>query len=89
MRAEPNGVRAWVKESLFSDIKLELARLTNPNVISHKDLHSIVGKLGHASGLLIGMRPFLDPLWATLYSHDNKGAPINTVWTKQIVVELR
>ena len=75
MRAEPNGVRAWVKESLVSDIKIELARLMTSNVISHKDLHSLVGKLGHASGLLIVMRPFLDPLWAALYSHDNNGAP--------------
>ena len=89
MRAEPNGVRAWVKESLVSDIKIELARLINSNVISHKDLHSMVGKLGHASGLLIVMRPFLDPLWAALYSHDNNGAPVNTVWTKQVIVELR
>ena len=89
MRAETKGVRAWVKESLISDIKTELARLISSNVISHKDLHSIVGKLGHASGLLIVMRPFLDPLWATLYSKDNNGAPVNTVWTKQIVVELR
>jgi len=61
MRAEPGGVRAWVKESLVSDIKIDLARLMTSNVILHKDLHSLVGKLGHASGLLIIMRPFLDP----------------------------
>jgi len=49
IRSEPNGVRAWVKESLVSNIKLELARLMVGNVISNKDLHSIVGKLGHAA----------------------------------------
>ena len=89
MRAEPNGVRAWVKESLVSDIKIELARPMTSNVISHKDLHSLVGKLRHASGLLIVMRPFLDPLWAALYSRDSKGAPDNTVLTKQVIVTLR
>jgi len=88
MRAEPGGVRAWIKESLVSDIKIELSRLMASNIISHKDLHSLVGKLGHASGLLIVMRPFLDPLWAALYSRDSKGAPSNTVWTKQIAVTL-
>ena len=61
MRAEPDGVRAWIKESLVSDIKTELARLMTSNVISHKDLHSLVGKLGHASGLLIIMRPSWTP----------------------------
>lgn len=35
------------------------------------------------------MRPFLDPLWAALYSRDSKGAPDNTVWTKQVIVTLR
>ena len=62
MRAEPNGVRALIKEALVSDIESELARLMTDNVISHKDLHSLVGKLGHAAGLLIIMRPFVDPL---------------------------
>ena len=51
MRAEPNGVRAWIKEALVSGIKSELVRLMADNVISHKDLRSLVGKLGHAYGL--------------------------------------
>jgi len=89
IRSEPNGVRAWVKESLVSDIKLELTRLMAGNVIPMKDLHSLVGKLGHAAGLLIIMRPFLDPLWAALYADDNEGAPRNTIWTKQIIVTLK
>ena len=52
IRSEPNGVRAWVNESLGSSIKLELARLMAGNVISNKDLHSLVGKLGHAAGFI-------------------------------------
>ena len=66
IRSELNGVRAWIKESLVSDIKLELARLTAGNVISNKDLQSLMGKLEHAAGLLVIMRPFLDLVWAAL-----------------------
>jgi len=62
LQAEPEGVRAWIKESQVSDIKSELERLMVGNVISNKDLHSLVGKLGHAAELLIIMRPLLDPL---------------------------
>ena len=61
IRIEANGVRAWIKEALASDIKADLQRFCNSNVISHKDLHSLVGKLGHASGLLVIMLPFSDP----------------------------
>ena len=54
------------------------------NVISKKELHSLIGKLGHAAGLLIIMRPFLEPLRAALYATDNGDAPLNAIWTKQI-----
>ena len=81
LRSEPEGVRAWIKEALVSDIKADLEQLMSGNVISHKDLHSLVGKLGHAAGLLIIMRLFLDPLWAALYAANNDGAPPNTLWT--------
>ena len=46
LRADPEGVRAWIKESLGSDSKSDLERLMAGNVISNKELHSVVGKFG-------------------------------------------
>ena len=64
-----------------------MARVRGQNVITHKELHSLVGKLSHCAGLLIVLRPFLQPLWAALYAGDS-GAPRGTVWTKQIASTL-
>ena len=85
LRCEQWGVHATVKESIVSDICADLKRLQGQNLISKKDLHSLIGKLSHAAGLLIIMRPFLEPLWAALASDEKaSGAPRNTVWRKQI-----
>ena len=89
IRIETKGVRAWIKEALANDITTDLELFISRNVISIKDLHSLVGKLGHAAGLLVIMRPFLEPLWAALYATNNGGAPPNTLWTKQIISTLR
>ena len=54
-------------------------------MVSRKALHSLVGKLNHAAGLIIVMGPYLEPLWAALY----KGARSRKqIWTKQIISEL-
>jgi hypothetical protein len=86
--AEPKGIRARVKDAIILDIKMHLERMSATNVISRKELHSLVGKLGHAAGLLLTMRPFLQPLWAALYSDDNGGAPVGTIWRKQVQSSL-
>ena len=44
--------------------------------------------MNNAAGLLILIRPFLEPLWAALYNDESSGAPRNTVWTKQIKSSL-
>ena len=86
---EPWGVRAVVKESIVSDICDDLKRFKALNLIPKKELHSLVGKLSHAAGLLIIMRPFLEPLWAALSSNEKAtGAPANTIWRKQILQTL-
>ena len=72
---EADGIRARVKESLIEDIKADLDRFLASNIISRKDLRSLVGKLGHAAGQLIIMKPFLEPLWAAIYSR-----PRFTTW---------
>ena len=66
----------------------DLAKLIKKNITTLVELHSLVGKLNHAAGLLIIIRPFLEPLWAALYSDVLSGAPRNTVWTKQIISSL-
>lgn len=38
IRSEPEGVRAWIKEALVSDIKADLEQFMSSNVISNKDL---------------------------------------------------
>ena len=61
---ESNGIRAFVKQSIIDDIQYMLRHFTSINVVSKKELRSLIGKLNHAAGLLIVMRPFMDPQWA-------------------------
>ena len=59
----PECIKVTVKEAIVSDIKDDLRKFLGCNVISLKELHSTTGKLNHAAGLLIIMRPFMEPLW--------------------------
>ena len=62
LHSEQWGVKATVKEDIVKDICLVLRRFQEMNLIPKKELHSLIGKLSHAAGLLIIMRPFLEPL---------------------------
>ena len=88
LTVETEGIRAKVKQSIVDDICDDLAKLIKKNITTVVELHSLVGKLNHAAGLLIIIRSFLEPLWAALYSDVLSGAPRNTVWTKQIISSL-
>ena len=88
MTDEPNGIRAKAKESIVSDTCDDLKRIAAKNVTTHRELHSLVGKLNHAAGVLIIMRPFLEPLWAALYDTRSTKAPSGIVWSKQIWTSL-
>ena len=79
-----DGVRAKVKQTILEDIVVDLIRILSANLVSKKELHSLVGKLGLAAGLLVTMRPFLRALWAALYSTEPTGALPGMVWTKQL-----
>ena len=80
MACETDGVRATVKEAIVADIRIDLDRILKQNITTKKELHSLIGKLGHAVGLLIIMRPFLEPLWAALSCNEKAtGAPANTI----------
>ena len=83
---EPTGIRVTVKASILSDIVLDLRNMIQRNVISHKDLRSTVGKLNHAAGLLVSLRPFMESLWAALNSKlpEKPGC----TWRKQILPAL-
>ena len=62
------------------------------NVIAVKELQSLLGKLNHAAGLLIIIRPFMEPMWAALAEQSKgktSGAPHNTIWAKQIASSLQ
>ena len=57
------------------------------NVLAKGKLHSLTGKLNHAAGLLIVMRPFLEPLWAAFGGPSPDQRP-GCVWAQQIRIEL-
>jgi len=57
---EADGVRVRIKEPIVSEICDDLRRIMSGNVTTLKELHSLIGKLGHAASLLIIMRPFMD-----------------------------
>ena len=87
--AEADGVRAVIKESIVTHILDDVRRLSGQNIITKKEVHSLLGKMNHAAGRLIVIRPFLEPMWAALTAPDPKGAPPNSIWTKQIVSSLQ
>ena len=76
-------LHAKVKPSIIEDIRLTLRDIEAQNVISKKVLESLAGKINHAAGLLITLRPFLQQLWAAIHVTD-QSAPTNTVWRKQV-----
>ena len=89
--AEPDGIRAVVKESIIKDILIDLNDMSKLQVIPVKSLQSLLGKLNHAAGLLIVIRPFMEPMWAALTEQAkgrSSGAPPNTIWRKQISSSL-
>ena len=86
LEIQSDSITATVKQSIISDICDDLQKITRSNLVARKTVHSLVGKLNHAAGLLIVMRPFLEPLWAALYEG---GRTRNQIWTKQIITELQ
>ena len=77
---------AKVKKSIIADISLMLEQFHASNVISLKDLESFIGKVNHAAGLLVTIRPFLQSFWAALYGPEGKVT--GTIWTKQVAHSL-
>ena len=78
----PGVLIAKVKEAIITDIKMSLEAFSKINKIPLKDLRSFTGKVNHAAGLLVPIRPFLQTLWAALYQADN--VRTRRVWKKCI-----
>lgn len=83
----PQGVTATVKDSIIDDIVADINAFLATNLVSKKKLHSLLGKLNHAAGLLITIRPFLDEIWAAWAAPSPPGH-IGCVWTKQFRTSL-
>mgnify|MGYP000140571462 CR=1 FL=1 len=79
----PEGIRGAVKQEIVDDIVQALKRYSQLYVVSKKELHTFVGRVNYAAGLLISARPFLHSIWAFLYSKEGNSPP-NTVWIRQI-----
>ena len=82
------GITATVQESIVADIVVDLDAFLRLNIITKKAIHSLIGKLSHAAGLLILLRPFLDPLW-TAWAADDLPGMRGRIWKRQIQTELR
>ena len=87
LRIETHGVRAFVKRSIIDDIQETLIHFLSINVVAKKDLCSLIGKFNHAAGLLLAMRPFMDPLWAA-WGGPSLGRQPGCIWINQIRTEL-
>ena len=84
----PGGLTATVKESIITDIVADLTAFLATNLVSKKKLHSLLGKLNYAAGLVISIRPFLDEIWAAWAGP----SPVNhkgCVWAKQFRTALQ
>jgi hypothetical protein len=83
----PEGIRGAVKQEIVDDIVQSLNEYSVRNVVGKKELHTFVGRVNFAAGLLISVRPFLHAIWAALYSKEGNSPP-NTVWIRQIAHAL-
>ena len=52
------GIRVSVKDIIVEDIKVGLTKFLPSSIVSNNDLRSAVGRLNHAAGLFIIVRPF-------------------------------
>ena len=85
---EKDGIRAKVKQAIIDDILIDLEIFRSQNVISKKDLHSLLGKLSHVSGPLLVMRPFMQPMWKAWGSPSPEDKP-GCVWNRQIETDTK
>ena len=84
-----HGAEVSLKEETIQDVIRQTEEFMATNVIAIKKLRSYAGKCSHAASLVPPWKPFLKPLWAAIAQQSQgTNAPVNTVWTKQIISSL-
>ena len=71
----------------MNDLRSQVAEISSSNVCSLKLLQSFAGRANHVAALLYTWRPFLQPLWASIYGKDSM-APPGCAWVKQFALSL-
>eukprot|EP00435_Cladocopium_sp_Y103_P050888 s1251_g15.t1 len=80
---EPKQVIAEVPESKVAELDLLLSEALRSNVISKKNLRTLIGKAMAIASVLFVWRPFISELYVALHAEQSH-APNGCVWTKQI-----
>eukprot|EP00971_Amphidinium_carterae_P257173 5105698-Amphidinium_carterae.1 len=73
-----------IKPDLLVDIRTALDEIGSRNFVAVRPLRRLVGKLSHVASLVPTLRPFLQPLWASLSTANAHHAPRDCVWLRQI-----
>lgn len=78
-------VHVTIAQDKIDELLTTVEKHRGANVISTKDLRSLIGLACHFASVLYVWRPFLNELWAALQDTSaNSRAPPNCVWTRQI-----
>eukprot|EP00971_Amphidinium_carterae_P267244 5301237-Amphidinium_carterae.2 len=84
MSASQGALLVEIKADLLVDICIALEELCSRNVVAVRPLRRLLGKLSHVASLVPTLRPFLQPLWASLSTANVHRAPHDCVWLRQI-----
>ena len=88
VQATPDAVVARSKPELLQDVQSIVHELMQSNIVPHKRLRTLVGKVVHISSLIYTMRPFARMLWAPLLKDQPSNAPKNCCWLTAIRTPL-
>eukprot|EP00971_Amphidinium_carterae_P233374 4631927-Amphidinium_carterae.4 len=64
-----------IKADLLEDIRIALDDIQSKNVVHVRPLRRLLGKLSHVASLVPTVRPFLQPVWASLSTANVHHAP--------------
>ena len=81
-------VHVNIKDEFLADLATDTGKVLKRNTITYKGLKSYTGRVGHVANLMWVWRPFVDPLWAAIYTEGkpNNGsrAPKGQIWVAQV-----
>ena len=85
LQLQKDHLNVSLKQSILDVIVSALRSCKMKNLITRKELHTLVGWINFAAGLLMTLRPFLQGLWAAWY---NPRGHKHLMWTRQIAHAL-